>query len=76
MKQCIYTWRINFRQCRACNGLNAACRCYTPGTEERQPREETVRVSHSRGAHARREDTDGGFVGAFDGSPDEDSREF
>lgn len=28
--QCVYTFRINFAKCKACDGQNRGCRCYTP----------------------------------------------
>lgn len=28
--QCVYTFRINFVKCKACDGQNRGCRCYKP----------------------------------------------
>ena len=28
--QCVYTFRINFAKCKACDGQNRGCRYYTP----------------------------------------------
>lgn len=32
--QCVYTFQILFARCKACDGQDKECRCYTPRKEE------------------------------------------
>ena len=38
MKQCAYTFAVTYARCKACNGLDDACRGYTPTERERARR--------------------------------------